>query len=161
MIEQSLANQSKDLITSAIISLKKQSSSIRQILTTKLDGESFFSIEELSKEVVLYSGTGSVIQTIGTVKRNIYDSIPHILACAYDNDLDLLGLVATDRQFYLYETQRRQGVLKIINFKDKISYGVWFLPKSSVWLTVSETHTITVWSISRKAICTVEVINIK
>lgn len=102
-----------------------------------------------------------MIQTVGTIKRNIYDSTPHILACAYDNDQDMLGFVATDRQFYLYETQRRQGVLKIINLKDNISYGVWYLPKSSLWLTVSETHTITVWSISRKAVCTVEVINVK
>lgn len=137
--------------------MKKQATSIRQIVPTGIEGDIFFSLEESAKEIISFNANGSILQTIGTLKRNIYDKSPQILACSYDTQLDILGFVATDRQFYLYETQKRQGILKVVNLRDNISYGVWFLPNSSLWVTVSNNHQATVWSITRKAICTVTV----
>lgn len=158
ILEHAVAGKTKEFQLVAICPLKIHSSSIKTIKAVPNDS-SFYCLEDKSKEVAIYSTDLRVVYEFPTVKKNILDKKSTVIALDYDWKLDILGFLATDRQLYLYETKTRQRLLHIEEGLPLVGTGIYYLENADIWITTANDFTLTVWKITRKVYCTVEVDN--
>ena len=152
-----MAGIEKDFQLVASCPLKQHASHIRMIKTV-WNENIFYSLEDKSKEVAMYENGLKISYTFPTKKKNPHDRKANIIALDYDPDLDILGFIATDRQFYLYETKSRQRLLHTEEGLPLLGTGLYYLGHKKLWISTCNEFSMTAWRVTRKGICTVEVV---